>query len=302
MPVVKIAQFEDTVVLHFQTDREQINAYTLASTLVAFADAAKVANANINAGYDIEIVIEALALGSFRAKLRAISKSAKNLFSTHTVENIILGILASYIYDRTLSVRPEVTVTVLTDEVIVEYGQDRVVVPRRIYEAKQVVEKDSRFRNAVGKAFDAIAQDDRVTGLALVRDIDSPAPEIVIPREALQAAAIRIEEEPTERVEDELCDLYIIKAILQRSIRKWEFTWRGVRISAPIIDDEFYSKFFSHQITIAPGDKLQVRLRIKQSRDPRTNIFTNDSYEVVEVFEHVAGLRQMPLNQSQDEP
>ncbi len=33
----------DSIVLHFQTDSRRINAYTLASTLVAVADAAKAA-------------------------------------------------------------------------------------------------------------------------------------------------------------------------------------------------------------------------------------------------------------------
>ena len=69
MPVVNIAAFDDAVVLHFETENHRINAYTLASTLVALADAAKSANASVNPGFDIEVVVEALGPGSFRAKL-----------------------------------------------------------------------------------------------------------------------------------------------------------------------------------------------------------------------------------------
>jgi hypothetical protein len=47
MGVLRISQLEDSFVIYFQSDRERINAYTLASTLVAIADAAKAANASL---------------------------------------------------------------------------------------------------------------------------------------------------------------------------------------------------------------------------------------------------------------
>ncbi len=59
MATVKIAQFEDTLVLHFETQGQRINAYTLASTLVSISDAAKAAkaakadNVALNPGYEI---------------------------------------------------------------------------------------------------------------------------------------------------------------------------------------------------------------------------------------------------------
>ncbi len=35
MRVINISQFEDSVVIHFETEGQRINAYTLASTLVS---------------------------------------------------------------------------------------------------------------------------------------------------------------------------------------------------------------------------------------------------------------------------
>ena len=68
MKVVDISQFEDCVILHFETEGQQINAYTLASTLVSIADAAKAANSQLNPGYEVEIVVETLGAGSFSGK------------------------------------------------------------------------------------------------------------------------------------------------------------------------------------------------------------------------------------------
>ena len=43
MKVFDVSKFEDSVVLYFDTSNTRINAYTLASTLVSIADAAKAA-------------------------------------------------------------------------------------------------------------------------------------------------------------------------------------------------------------------------------------------------------------------
>lgn len=101
MRIVEVAQFEDSVVIHFDTDDTRINAYTLASTLMAFADAAKAANASLNPGSEIEIVVEALGPGSFRAQIRALYSAAKNLFANQLIAGVVIGVIGNYIYERT---------------------------------------------------------------------------------------------------------------------------------------------------------------------------------------------------------
>jgi hypothetical protein len=125
--------------------------------------------------------------------------------------------------------------------------------------------------------------------------MDSPPPQVVIPQKTIRDLEIEAGNDPETRIVREQCDLQIIKAILERSARKWEFMWRGVKISAPVVDPKFYSDFFAHNITIAPGDELKVQLAIKQSRDVRTGIYMNIGYEVIEVYEHVPRVQQVRL-------
>ena len=124
MRVVDIAQFENSVVIHFDTDDTRINAYTFASTLVALADAAKAANTTLNVGceIEIEIVVEAIGPGSFRALIRALYSSSRNLFANQVVVGLVLGVLGNYIYERTLAVDDKVVVEIKTDEVIIQKG------------------------------------------------------------------------------------------------------------------------------------------------------------------------------------
>lgn len=300
MAVVHIADFTDVVVLHFETADRRINAYTLASTLVALADAAKAANASLNPGFDVEIVVEALGPGSFRAQLKAVYTSAKNLFSSQVVAGIVLGIISNFIYERTLAVKDPVKVEIHTDEVVVVQGADRVVVPRNVYDATRVAEQNAQFVRSIGRGLEAIGADEKIAGIGFVQNMEAPSPELLIPQRAIRDVTIEPVNPPNERVIEEACDLQIVKAILDRTKRKWEFIWRGVRISAPVLDDTFYHDFFAHRITIAPGDVLKVRLAIRQSLDPSIGVYTNAGYEVVEVFQHLQQLRQVPLEDPGD--
>lgn len=298
MRVVDIAQFENSVVIHFDTDDTRINAYTFASTLVALADAAKAANTSLNAGCEIEIVVEALGPGSFRALIRALYSSSRNLFANQIVMGLVLGVMGNYIYERTLAVDDKVTVEIKTDEVIIQKGEDRVVVPRNIYDATRRVERNPQFVKAMTRTFEAMAADEKVKSFGLIEKMDSPPPAIPISRSTLLMLAIQTLEDPDSRVITEQAELQIVKAILKKSTRRWEFVWRGVTISAPVMHDRFYVDFFAHEITIAPGDTLEVTLAIKQTKDPDTGIYTNVGYEIVEVHGHIPRIRQMPLTGS----
>lgn len=195
----------------------------------------------------------------------------------------------------------DVNIIVNTDEVIIEKGSDRVIVPRAVYDATKSAEKNPEFREAMNRTFEAIGEDKGVTGLAIVDSMDAPPPSVVIPRERIYAIAITTRTDPDQRVIVENADLHIVKAILEPGKRKWEFNWRGFRVNAAIRDDSFHTKFGEHEITIAPGDQLRVRLSIKQQRDPHSGVYTNISYEVIEVFEHIPGLKQSTFGDTTDE-
>ncbi|HEX2882735.1 MAG TPA: hypothetical protein VHO25_24620 [Polyangiaceae bacterium] len=288
MQTVRIEARDDVFVIHFGTEASRISAYTLASVLVGFADAAREANASINPGHDVQIVVEALQPGSFRATVRAIYHSTRNLFSADTAKAVALGVLSSFIYQHTLQPDTQIEITTSSDEVVIQQGDTRVVVPRNVYDALSQVQKNERFLKGVSTAMTALEEDPQVSsiGFAPVSD-DSPTP-LQIPRERF-GVLIGSLEPPEEQIREiiEVQKLQIIRAILDRSKRRWEFAWRGIKISAPVTDERFYDQFFQRSITVAPGDVFEVRLLIRQRRDPALNVFLNDSYEVVEVLQHI---------------
>lgn len=296
MSVINIREFEQEFVIHFGSEQKRINAYTLAATLVSLADAVKEANTIINPGYEVEVVVEAIGPGSFRAKVRTIYKGLENLFSTENLKAIVIGVVSAYVYQVTLA--PDAKINVVVDEkhVIIEQGNQKVIIPKETHDALKQVEKSEKFKASVGKIFDVAEKDPEVTSIGITKKLDDEEPLISIPRSRF-ALVSRVEEsEEDSREITELTELQIIRAILDRSKRRWEFSWRGIRIPAPLLDEKFYDDFFAHRITIAPGDSLEVKLRIYQRKDPDTGIFTNERYEVMEVLKHLPRLKQLRAN------
>ena len=291
MTEIDLRPIGDTIVLHIRKEGHSINAYLLAATLVALADAAKEANERVNPGYEIEVVVEALSDGSIKAVLRTIYRSLGNLFSKEALNAIILGIVATYIYEHALAPDKTVSVIVNSGEVIVEQENTKVIIPREVYEAEQKVKASSRFQDKVGEAFDTMLKDPSITSISLDPDTSFDKESPPIPREVMEHIALPPKEGKETQVVDEVADLQIIRAILEKSKRRWEFSWRGFRIPAPILDDKFHKDFISHQIVIAPGDKLKVRLRIYQRKDPGTGIYVNDRYEIIQVMQHETAKR-----------
>jgi hypothetical protein len=294
--VVDIREYEEEFVLHFGGERKKINAYTLASSLVSLADAIKEANSIINPGYEVEVLVEAFGEGSFRAKVKTAYKGLQNLFNSNRLEAIAIGIITSFIYQHTLAPDSDVKVIVNDTQVIIQQGDKQIIVPKTVYEAQKEVEKSEKFRKSISKTFEAVEKDKNITSFGFTKNIDDETPDILIPRKYFPLLSQPIEIEEPQREIQEVADLQIKRAILERTKRKWEFIWRGIKISAPVLCENFYNDFFSHKVTVAPGDSLEAVLKIYQSRDEDTGIYTNSKYEVIVVHKHIPRNMQSELD------
>lgn len=295
MSTIEIPREIDRFVIYFDTPRREVNAIALATALIGLSDAVREINILINPGYSVEVVVEAFEGGSFQALVRTVYNKSRDIFASEPVRNIVYGLIASYIYQQTMAPDAVPTIIVQPEQVVVESGNTRVVIPKEIFEAKERLERSERFRSSVATIVAGARSDSNVNGIGLKIDPDKSKPDIYIPREQFT-----IFESPRDLLEDsreivEYANLEISRAILARGPRKWEFFWRGIKVAAPVSDSIFFDRFFAHEITIAPGDVLRVALRITQKRHPDTQIFVNQKYEVTEVFEHVPRMQQGAL-------
>lgn len=295
MKTIDVGQFEETFVIHFGSEFQRINAYTLATSLVSIADAAKEANSHVNPGYEVEVVVEALGPGSFKAKIKTIYHGVGNLFSKQDLKSIALSIIAAYIYQQALAPDSDINVKVDEKYVIIQQADKEIIIPKTVHEALKHVEKSEKFKTSLGRAFEAAKKDKKVTSIGISTDFEDEKPPIEIPRDMFQRILTPEEAESPTRQIEEYANLRILRAILDRSKRRWEFVWQGVKIAAPVLCNRFYDDFFEHKITIAPGDLLKVKMKIYQVRLADVGVYTNEKYEVVEVLEHIPKPKQMRI-------
>ena len=292
---IDLRKFEDVFFLYFGVDEHHISAETLANSLLNFTNGLKRTDNLINVGHELEIIVEALEDGSFKVKLRQVRKSLKNVFSKENVTALSISLLACAIWDFS-NPDAKVTITVNTNEYIVETKDERIILPREAEKYINSVKSDESIKKSIEKTFEALDSDKKIQSFEISKkDTKKRKDRIVIDRPNFQnlKAINQSEIDEKTKVSDET--LIIIKAILEKGKRKWEFLMDGNRISAPIIDEIFFDEFIAHKITIGPGDALKVKLLTTRKLDPKINLYVNSKYEVIEVVEHIPQAEQLEL-------
>ena len=296
MDDLRFTEFEgDTIVVHYGGELSSINVYTLAQSLVGFADAARAISSVIDPGHEIEILIEATGPGSFRALVRRISKPAVlgGLFAS-VVGSIFWNVVSNVIYDKYVKQETPPIIIVNTNEVIVKNGDQTIVVPRKVYEAAENAKKDPEVERCIRKTIEPLQKDPKVTGFGLTTSLEAPQVPLYIPREEFPRLT-RVSVTPdvttaTQRSNTARARFVILKAWLTQAKRKWLFEWNGVPISAPIRDTQFLEDLTKRKYLIGSGDALDVEVSFIQNYDPHLKVFVNDpnSFVITKVLAHIA--------------
>lgn len=286
MTTTDVRQLQDSsFVFHFGGRPNEIDAITFGNALVSLAEAVRAINARVNPGYSLEIAIEAVGPGSFRAKLKTAKKSLKNLFSASIIGDIAIGLLTTILWEKVISPDDPPTIIVQTDAVVIEYGADRIIVPKDVFEAKAKVERDPTVNKHIAKAMEVLDADPAVTSLGITTELRDPDLVAEFPKAVFPVIRQHALATPSDksRFDDTNAVLSVHKAVFERSTRKWEFVWQGFRISAPILDDTFFDRLEAREISIRQGDAFEAKLRVHQAFDALSGTWLNDRYEVIAV-------------------
>jgi hypothetical protein len=292
---------ENEIVLHFGGRPNEVDAFTFSNALIAFGEALQEINRQLNPDTKISVSIDGMGAGSFRAKIKTSSKFLGALFKSAAptiTSGVVIGVLTNIVYGMAFPNKENITIT--DNEVIIQNGADRIIVPRNMHDATQKLTNSRLIEKHVGRAFSAMEEDPSVTDFGILAEITDHLSLAVIPRESFeQIAAARFDEEPGQdgrRYRDHTHTiLTIVKAVFQRGNRKWEFVWNSHKISAPIKDEEFFTKLANREILFGQGDELDVTLRAYQTFDDINAVWINEYFEVIKVFDVRRKARQPRL-------
>jgi hypothetical protein len=255
------------------------------------AETLRLINRHVNPEVSVEITIDALGAGSFRARLKSAHKGLFRIAKKASGE-IVIGLLVAIIYDKLLATHPDIKIVVNDDSYVVQTGADRIVLPRDVNEKKAQIERDPEIAGHISRLFDTLENDESIADFGIVKTLTDPRPIVRIPRADFPVLAIPSEivtkEDTNSRTEITEAKLQLVRVIFERSRRKWQFVWNGVKISAPIEDDEFLERVMRHELKLGSGDVLSVTLQIHQVRDV-SGVFVNASYVVTKVHGYTEG-------------
>jgi hypothetical protein len=289
------------IVIHFGGALTSVDAYTFGNSLIAFADTIRAVNGVLNPEQSIEIRLEAVGPGSFRAVVKRLKKGLGGFFA-RGVEAVFWGIIATLIYENLLKRDPHTTIRFEQNEVIIEKGGDTIIIPRTIYDQMPAVRTNPEVQKNLSRTFQVIEEDSAIENFGLTPNLQDEKPLLQVSRAefpvlAATDYALEVTDDTRHRVRTERARLIILKAWFVPGSRKWSFEWNGVPLSAPITDESFFDRLASHEILIGQGDALDVELTYEQNFDDALGVYVNDphTFQVTKVFAPVPRARQMRL-------
>ncbi|MDP3112102.1 MAG: hypothetical protein Q8M71_08380 [Thermodesulfovibrionales bacterium] len=295
---MKEAQYADSFSLHFGCKDNAVDSKTLVASLTAFTEIIEQVNEEIGTRKEIEVRVKPFVEGSFDIPFDLIEVAVAGVLSSGNVSHIpeIIKIFVELVKLK-LSLKGEepkqleeisAGVQVTTNDGNVTVVDKRTI---NIYQNNTIV--DSSFENH----FRRLADDETIDDFQL-RDKQSRAL-VSVKREEFKNIVGQPEKELIAETMDrtdsiiENVKLSVYKIVFDNK-SKWEFYYRGNKIPAKILDNDFNNRAISGE-SFANGDMLEVELRINRVFDKIANIFVNKSYEITRVDRHIPREEQLSI-------
>ncbi len=274
--------------LKFDGQLHQIDANILINSLIHTSSIIQEINRYLDTGKKIEIKVKALEKGCFLVNLEILETALASLKSIFTQESVsygagIISIFAGLIQiKKALKGRKPAKVERKEDKTTITNIEGNVFVFENstfnIYENSTIV------KDAIAQNFDAINNDPSITGFELTDKQERPI--IRVEREDFSDLSLKSEEiSNDERILTEAATLHIVRLSFDESL-KWEFYYKGNRISAKIKDPNFF-QLIDQGESFAKGDILEVELQINQKWDGTVDTFVNKSYQIIRIIRHI---------------
>ena len=283
--------------IKFDGQQHQVDANVLISSLIHTTTIVQEVNRYLNSGKKIDIKVKALEKGSFLCHIELVETTLETLKNLLTKENIEVGaaIIGSFVglieLKKFLKGKKAKEVKHLGDKTkITNHLGDILIIENatfNIYEHSPVV-KDALTQN-----FDVLNNDPAITGFEITDKNEKPF--IRVDKSEFVEMAQKSEEiEEGERRIVEAATVNIVRVSFEENL-KWDFYYRGIKISAKIADPNFYELIDKGE-AFAKGDILEIELQINQRFEEGVNTYVTKSYQVNKIVRHLSRNEQQKLN------
>lgn len=283
--------------IKFDGQQHQVDANVLISSLIHTTTIVQEVNRYLNSGKKIDIKVKALEKGSFLCHIELVETAIDTLKNLLTKENIELGsaIIASLVglieLKKFLKGKKAKEIKHQGEKTKITNNEGNVLIIENatfnIYEHSPLV-KDALTQN-----FDVLNNDPAITGFEITDNNEVPLVR-VDKSEFVDMAQKSEDVEEGERRIVEAATVNIVRVSFEENL-KWDFYYRGIKISAKIADPNFF-ELIDRGEAFAKGDVLEIELQISQKFDETVNTFITKSYQVNKIVRHLSRNEQQKIN------
>jgi len=281
------------VKISYEGQHHQMDLDTLILSLLHFSELVKSASKEVMPGEKIEIKIDATEKGSFEVFLSLCSEVPKGLLSYLTWDNlnklaIIMVFVEGFLkLKKFLKGKKPGNVQSKNGVTIITYGNSNIEVSDKVY---NFYKGNQKANEHVESLFDKLVERPEIEGFSI--EVENKNIFHVKSEDFIGMSLKNELIQENEEVKVVKADLSILKVVFQKN-RKWEFIYLGNKISAEVIDEQFWEKINNTGLRFGKGDILTVELEITQIFDHDVNTYLNKGYRVIKVLDYKQTPRQM---------
>ncbi len=288
---------ENDFKIKFDGQQHQVDANVLISSLIHTTTIVQEVNKYLNSGKKIEIKVKALEKGSFLCHIELVETTLDSLKNLLTKDNIEVGaaIVATVVglieLKKFLKGKNAKDVQTQGDKTKIVNKDGNIIIIENatfnIYEHSPVV------KDALAQNFDVLNNDPAITGFEITDKSEKPL--VRVEKSEFADLSQKSEEfEEGERKLVEAATINVVRVSFEENL-KWDFYYRGIKISAKIADPTFYELIDKGE-AFAKGDVLEVELQTNQKFDESVNTFVTKSYQVNKIIRHLSRNEQQKIN------
>jgi len=283
---------QESLTVKFGGQSHQVEVQTFAYSVLNFATVLKEANKRLG-GRPIDIHIKSPQEGSVLVELLTTVLDSNSIIpqSIDFIANIVEVTAGIYALHKFTSGR-NIKKTKKEDGTILINLDDgsSMHVAERIY---NIYANTPAISTGVTQHFAALSEDPAVSDFSVAKSDGEKILEVA--REDFPRLAIkRYFESENTRTNIESANLFVYKVVFDKTDRKWEFYHSGNRISANILDADFFAQIDAGE-SFAKGDQLQVELQTTQVFDESVGTYVTQSHQVVKVLKHIKRTKPQKL-------
>ncbi|ADU96024.1 hypothetical protein Theam_0050 [Thermovibrio ammonificans HB-1] len=292
------------ITFKYKGDLEDISAPVLLQSLLGFVSLIEQVNEELRTGKKLNIRISSTRRGSFLVDLNLLLdtlekiKSLFNNLDAQTLEKITYTVGAILMVKKLLrGEEPKEIKDKGSKVVIISGDNNRIELDKTTY---KIITKSERIDRAIKDTFEPIVEEDKVSGVEIEEIIGNERKELFQLSKSEIPYIIKTNpllKEETRCLFFEKEELIVLKVVFARE-RKWEFIYKGEKISAYIEDDTFYENLKNRKYSFTVGTRLICDLEIVQVLDKELRVYINKEYIVKKVHEVLPPPQQpqLPLN------